>query len=263
MNASYISMGGIFKYAFSSRYGRYFGVVVHVLDTFIDESSDQTRKDVFCVAGFLAHEHFWKPLEERWVKRLAEDGVKYFSAKDCKSVQGPFSHLRKVHGSLEEARKVANSIRADLEDILVPPPELPPSQWHGFSLAVVIPEYNHVRDEYPESRVFYAKDPTVAAYSQIMYEIVRAVRRKAKKFGIAYIIDQSNDFKKINHAFKAMKVNHPVIGFSAKTCAPFDDKQTPGLQMADLLASVSKDISLEWLASGRKHPEIGKSAPNL
>jgi hypothetical protein len=96
-------------------------MMVPVLDTFIDESSDQTRKDVFCVVGFLAHEQFLKSLEEKWMTRLHDDGVEYFSAKDCKSVQGPFKHLRKKHGSLKAARKVAESIRADLENILVPP----------------------------------------------------------------------------------------------------------------------------------------------
>src|SRR5229473_2760310 len=92
---SYISVGGIFRVAFASRHGRYFAVVIRVLDAFIDESSDQERKDVFCVAGIVAHENFWKPLEHRWTKRLSADGVKYFSAKECKAVQGPFRHLIK------------------------------------------------------------------------------------------------------------------------------------------------------------------------
>jgi hypothetical protein len=101
------------------------------------------------------------------------------------------------------------------------------------------------------------------AYSQIMYEIVCTVRRKAKRFGVAYIIDESNDSTKILSAFDAMKIHHPIVGRSAKTCAPFDDKETPALQMADLLASACKDIFIEWIASGRKYPEAGKWCRNL
>jgi hypothetical protein len=207
-------MGGIFNCVFPNSYGRYFAVAAQVLDAFIDESSDQKSKEVFCVAGFLAHERFWKALEEQWVKRLRADGVKYFRSTDCKSVRGPFEHLRKVYGSLVAAKKAADTLRADLESILVSPQ----SHWHGFSLGVVIPEYNHILKKYPESRIFYAKDPTVAAYSQIMYEIVRTVRRKARKFGVAYILDASNYSNRIKHAFDAMKVHHPRVGVSAKSC---------------------------------------------
>jgi len=34
------------------------------------------------------------------------------------------------------------------------------------------------------------------------------------------------------------------------TVAPFDDKITPSLQVADLLASITKDLFLAWMRSG-------------
>jgi hypothetical protein len=249
----YTSLSEVFKIAFRRKnHGRLFMVMTQLLESFLDESSDQEQKDIFCVAAFLANERLWKPLEDRWVKRLQQDHVKYFRASDCKAVRGAFDHLRKEYGSFLEAKKVADTLRAELEDILVS------SHWIGFGLGVVMPDYKAVLQEYPIARRFYAEDPTVAAYSQIMYEVAREVRKKAKGFGVAYIVDDSSYSDKIRHAFDAMKVNHPTIGVSAKTCAPFDDKDTPALQMADLLANVTKDIFLEWLPRGGPYAELGK-----
>jgi Protein of unknown function (DUF3800) len=236
--------------------------MTHVVDTFCDESSDQKQQEILCVSGFVAYSHFWKPLERQWVETLAREGVRYFSAKECKSVQGPFYHLRKKCGSLEAAKEKAASIRASLENILVPSPSQPPAQWHGFALGVVIPDYNDVLQKIPIAHRFYAKDPTVAAYMQIMYEIVRVVRRNLKGWGVAYIIDRSNDSPKIAHAFEAMKKHHPTCGKSAKTCAPFDDEETPGLQMADMFAGAMRERFEQWIASGRKSDLCGKWITN-
>lgn len=237
-------------------------MVTHLIDTFCDESADQKQQQILCVSAFVAHANCWRPLERRWMETLMRDGVRYFSAKECKSVRGPFWHLRKKCGSLQAARAKAASIRASLEDILVPSESQPPAQWHGFVLAVAIPDYNYVLENVPMAHHFYPKDPTVAAYTQIMYEVVRVVRRNLKGWGVSYIIDNSNDFPKIHHAFEAMKKHHPTSGKSAKTCAPFCDKETPGLQMADLFASVMKERFEQWIASGRKSDLCGKWIKN-
>src|SRR5208282_3838669 len=82
--------------------------------------------------------------------------------------------------------------------------------------------------------------------------------RKAKDFGVAYIVDDSTYTERIKQAFDATKTNHPTVATSMKTIAALDDKETPALQMADLFANVCKDIFLDWLRSGAQHPEFGK-----
>jgi hypothetical protein len=225
-----------------------------VLESFIDDSSDQTQRDVLCVSGFLANQELYKAFEKQWIERLRQDGVRYFRAADCKAVRGSFEHLRKIHGSFPAAKKVADAVRADLEALLVSPS----CHWMGFCLGVTIPEYKAVLREFPIATRFYARDPMVAAYTQIMYEVARTVRRKARGFGVAFVVDDSTYSERIRRAFEAMKINHPTIGRSAETCTPSDDKETPALQMADLLASLTRDILLEWLTRGGPHPELGK-----
>ena len=106
-----------------------------MFDSYLDESSDQRQECVVCVASFLARERHWRHIQQLWMDRLAKDGIEYFSAKECKAVQGPFRHLRRIHGSLEAARAVAAGIRFDLEAIL-----LSESQWRGFCVGVIVPD---------------------------------------------------------------------------------------------------------------------------
>jgi len=222
-----------------------------VLDTFMDESADKEQKEVFCVGAVLANEQIYKPLEAEWLNRLQKDDLEYFRASDCKSVHGAFEHLRKKYGSFEAAKKVADAVREDLESLLVSRP------WIGFCTGVIVPEYRAVLTEFPEARFFYPEDETVPAYRQVMYEAARQVRKNAKEYGVAYIVDNSTYSERITHAFYATKQNHPIVGSSMKTIAPMDDKETPALQMADLFTNAMKDIFLKWLVSGEASPELG------
>jgi hypothetical protein len=217
-------------------------VKVSVFDSYLDESSDEKQESVVCVASFLARERHWRCIQQSWVERLAKNGVKYFSAKECKAVQGPFRHLRHIHGSLEAARVVAAGIRSDLEAIL-----LSESQWRGFCVGIIVPDYNEVLNEYPTARRFYSDNPLEYAYGQVMYESTHVVRRKAKGNKLAFIIDRSDYSEHVLNAFNSMSANHPMIAKTASTVLPLCDKDTPPLQMADLLASIAKDGFLEWM----------------
>ena len=230
----------------------HFAVVVEigVLDSFLDESSDQEQKHVLCVGAFLGQKRYLDEIQNRWIDRLGQDGVAYFSAKECKSVRGPFEHLRERYG-LQKAKQMTEVIRNDLENILLG------SHWIGFGFGIIIRDYESVLAEFPIANRFYAADPTEHIYAQAMYEVTRAVRREAKRWGVAFVIDESTYSDHIIAAYKAMKKNQPVIAESAKTILPLDDKVTPSLQMADLLASVTKDVFLDWIIN---YPER-KTAP--
>lgn len=218
-------------------------VRIPLLTSYLDESSDEKQEHAFCVAACLATDENWKTIQGRWLERLQQDRVAYFHATSCKAVSGPFFHLRREHGSLEAAKRVADKIREDLEKILTT------SAWAGFMLGVILPDYRKILQALPEARLFFAGDPTEHAYSQMMFEVTRTVRRKARNHAVAFVIDQSlyaADTKIIN-AYNAMRQNHPTVAKSATTILPLDDKITPPLQVADLIASVTKDMFLDWL----------------
>jgi len=219
-------------------------IPLKVLEASLDESADGQRKDIFAVGAFLASGRLWKGIEKKWIARLAQDEIAYFRATDCKSVSGPFHKLIQRHGSVKSARVVAQKIRDDLEAILVE------SQWIGFGLGIIIPDYKKVLQSVPEAKLFYADDPTVAAYQQMFFEVARSVCTNAPGHLVAYLADQSDYYGKLADAFTAVKLSSPSIGRAMATVAPFDDKQTPSLQVADLLASITKDLFITWLSHG-------------
>lgn len=85
------------------------------VECFLDESSDEERKHLFCVAGFVGHEVAWKAIQKAWVERLNRDSIAYFRASDCKSLSGPFRVLTRKYGSVAKARPIAKKFRGDLE----------------------------------------------------------------------------------------------------------------------------------------------------
>jgi len=197
------------------------------------------------VAAVLAAEANWGMIDMAWSKRLAEDAVPYFRATACRAVNGPFRSLRQKYGGLEKAREAAARIRSDLEAILLS------HHWIGFGIGVVVADYDEVLKQIPETGFFFAKDHTVAAYSQIFYEVARSVRKNAPEHAISFTIDDSSSRAKIEDAVRAMKIIHPVVGSSVTIVTAGDDKAVVPLQIADLLANIVKDTFLKWLADGR------------
>jgi Protein of unknown function (DUF3800) len=214
------------------------------LPSYLDESSDERRKDVLCVGAILVNEQHLKVMEGRWLDRLKNpDDIEYFRLSACKGVHEPFFKLREKYG--DDAQAVADSIRRDLEAILLSSP------WVGFGAGILIEDYAKVRNEVPAARYLYSEDPTEAAFSQMFGEVGWAAKRCAPECEVAFIIDESTYSGKIAEAFKATKMTNPEIADYAVTCAPKDDKKTPPLQMADLIAGIIKDVMLEWLSMGK------------
>jgi len=215
-----------------------------ILQSYLDESSDGNKEDVFCVGGFLAHKQHWAEMQTAWLERLKiPDEIPYFRATSCKGTHEPFFKLRGRYG--QYAQSAANKIRADLEAILLRYP------WIGFGIGILMPDYRDVWNSIPSARRLYQEDAVEEAFSAVFYEVARATQKNAPTHQVAYIIDDSTYSGKIAEAFKAVKINHPVLANSMATLAPKDDKITPPLQMADLIASIVKDVFLEWLKNGK------------
>jgi hypothetical protein len=218
--------------------------------SYLDESADERQEKAFCVGAFLVHERAREAIQVAWVRQLEADGVSYFRASDCRNVKRAFWHLRERYGSLQLARVAAAEIRENLENILLPQTAL----WVGFGLTIDIPEHTEARKAIPESAIFYSNGPTVAAYSQAIYTVTRSVRKNAPGYGVSFVFDESSSSAKIIAAYEAVKVYHPVIAKSMGTIAPANDRVTPPLQMADLVASITREAFLKYKDSGESFP---------
>ena len=221
-----------------------FTVSIPPLESYLDESSDQKKENIFCVGAILANNHHLKIMQDAWVECLKiPANIAYFRAAACKGIREPFFKLRDQYG--RQARSVADKIRADLESILLS------NHWIGFGIGIVISDYEDVWNSIPIARQIYQRDPVEAAFSQMFFEITRAVQENAPDHQVGFVVDDSTYSGQIAAVFKALKINHPSFSPSIATLTPMDDKITPPLQMADLIASIVKDVFIDWLSSGK------------
>lgn len=239
------SLGEIARILFGKDHkGGCFAVIVPVLKSYLDESSDGGNKEVFCVGAILANEVQFPPMENAWLERLrVPDDIPYFHASACNGVHEPFFKLRSKYGA--DAQAVVDQLRIDLESILLLHP------WVGFGLGVHIPDYREVWEKNSDAKKLYEEDPTQAAYQQMFFEITKSAQSYSKDCQISFIVDNSTYSGRIADAFEATKINHPDLAASMTTIAPLDDKITPSLQMADLIASVYRKFFLERAAMGK------------
>jgi hypothetical protein len=215
-----------------------------MLSAYLDESADKQKKVVLCVGGIVAADPFLQGIQDSWKKRLELENVPYFRYSDCKGLHGSFFHFRKRHGASGYDR--AEKLMRDLEDILLS------TSWIGFGMGVIIQEYKKVISEFPGLSTIYLEDPNESAYGQMMYEIARAVRKNAPGHQVAYLVDESSDYPKIAGAFRATKINHPIVGRTMTTVSPLNDKVVPSLQMADLVLGKIRESFARWM-SDRTH----------
>lgn len=219
-------------------------MIVPPLESYLDESSDEKRENIFCVGAILANKEHRTVMQDAWIERLKiPDDISYFRATACRGIRGPFFTLRDKYGP--RARSVADKIRADLEDILLS------NHWIGFGIGVVISEYEELWSSNPIARQIYQRDPVEAAFSQMFFEVTRAVQENAPDHQVSFIVDDSTYSGQIEEVFKALKINHPPFASSIATLTPLDDKINPPLQMADLIASIVKDVFIDWLDRGK------------
>jgi len=205
-----------------------------VLGFYMDDSADAGRKTVFSVAGFLGYEEDWPDLENKWEARVKRDGLDYFRTYDCKSMSGEFGKLADKHG-LTTARVLADAMLKDLKEMVHNAPLL------AYCFGVPMDDFQEVIKN-PDAELVLTADPYIAAHQQII--ILVAVDACSLKIPrpVAFIYDQHANAKQLASSWDDFKANNPDSAKCMTTLAPLDDKTTPALQVADLIANTTTEI---------------------
>jgi len=194
------SLGEIARILFGKDHkGGCFAVIVPVLKSYLDESSDGGNKEVFCVGAILANEVQFPPMENAWLERLrVPDDIPYFHASACNGVHEPFFKLRSKYGA--DAQALVDQLRTDLESILLLHP------WVGFGLGVLIPDYREVWGKNSDAKKLYEEDPTQAAYQQMFFEITKSAQSYSKDCQISFIATTPRTQEKLLTHLKPQKL---------------------------------------------------------
>ena len=200
----------------------------------MDDSTDKKRERIFVVAGFLAFSDDIFEAERHWKARVNSGGLDYFRTNECHTLTGEFEKLVLKHGC-DGARRIADELLADLW-LIVKSADL-----FGFCFLGPIQDYNTVQAE-PYSEYVFERDPYVQAHHHLIYHVAAWVadRIKPKQEPIAFSFDEHNKAKLLMDRWNKQKEHYPKIAPYMGTMAPLDDRQSPAIQMGDLLANTTK-----------------------
>ncbi len=199
----------------------------------MDESADGQRKKVFVVGGFIGTKEHWVDVEGAWESRVKRDGLDYFRTSDCIKLTKEFEKWVSRYGK-KEARRMANELFDDLK-ILLKSTEL-----QFACLVVPMADYAEIAAE-PEGRRVLDPDPYFSAYGELVYRIARIVGDSPDRDMVAYLFDEHSKAERLSARWSDFKHRHPRAAAHMATIAPLDDKVSPCIQIADLIAHNTRE----------------------
>jgi Protein of unknown function (DUF3800) len=222
---------------------------------YIDDSADEKQEFVMLAGALMGTHKQWSRVSEAWRKRLKREGLAYFRSSEYNSLRGEFSKYRdpakypKPKGS-ESAKK----LREDLEAILQ-------TQVLGLGCFVNLKEFREVVSEVTARRGNFNPDPFSFAMQSVMRECAVAAQNELQGLNnkVAFVCDDSPNSVQHAAAYANFRQKNVLITDTLGGMVQLDDKKTPALQAADMIAGLAKEISLEYVKSRRK-PE---SLPRL
>jgi hypothetical protein len=214
-----------------------------------DESSDRLQQKMFVVAGYLARQEAWTEIERQWLRRLEQESdpapMRYFSTSECMYLTGEFKRFRDpIKYPSPKGREAANAIRDDLQGILRAASAM------GFGLGIRLSDYRAIRKS-TRARKVLSPNPYDLGYMMAMIVVVgtcddQMPERKGKET-IAFLCDKHYRSAMIRAVYDRMLDNNPDSAAWMGSLTYCDNKTSPAIQAADLLAGRCKEFLIECL----------------
>jgi hypothetical protein len=223
-----------------------------VIRGYFDESYRDRR--VYAIGGYVGRDKEWDLVSKEWRNRRLEDGIQCFHATDCEAGRGEFEHLSK-----EQRTK----LKADLIEIVHKHENL-----GGFGAAVIIEDFEKVRDRSDRARQVLGPDPYFLCLQMLLSDICAELEKHKANPGIrvAYVFEEQEEFsgkaKTLYDKFKRFNVAH-TSRMGSLTYA--SKGQRIPLEIADNLAYET----MKEILNNRYDPErprrisMGKMIPRL
>lgn len=217
--------------------------------TAMDESADKNREHVFVVAGYLARQKNWAEIERRWILRLEMESnpqpMRYFSSNECMYLTGEFERFKdKDKYPKPKGREAANKIRDDLMEIMKKAPA------GGFAFGLPMRVYRQMQKSSRARKILHA-DPYIEMYSMSMIIVAGELEDEFLKGlfpvreTVAFLCDDHDKSVNVKALYGDLLKHNPNCAQWMGSLSYMDNKKSPALQAADLLAAQSKDVLFE------------------
>ena len=218
----------------------------------MDESADKERQHVFVVASYVARQDQWFETERRWMLRLEQESsphpMRYFSSSECMHLTGEFERFKdSMKYPKPKGRQAADRIRDDLMEIMKN------AEVAGFALGLPLKVYREMRKSARARKILHT-DPYGEVYTMAMIDVAAALEDEYQRGvcptreTVAFLCDEHNKSANIKAVYVELKRQNPNCGQWMGSLTYMDNKQSPALQAADLLASQCKDVLVEEFA---------------
>jgi Protein of unknown function (DUF3800) len=214
---------------------------------FIDDSSDQRQEKVVVYGGFVGDLDRWVRFKAFWRRKLRLHGIRYFRSTECKALQGEFVKFRSLADFPKPAgRQAADAVRNDLMSVIEGCGIV------GFAVGVQVQDYREVL-ELPEAQGRLNRSPDETAFQSVMFECAKRLRKELPgRNKIRFICDHSDKAEKLDAIYRKFRKINPRTAKVLSGLGMRDDKTTPGLQAADLMAGLARDLLMKKLEGGRR-----------
>ncbi len=218
--------------------------------TYIDDSADEKQEIVMVAGALIGTQKQWNELSRKWNICLRHHGMSYFKSSEYNRLEEEFERFHDEDNYPKPTgRAAARAIRDELEAIIKRVPIL------GLACAVPLPMYRKLVEEYELSEKLNP-DPFIAASQTVMRESALLARdklprgKKDRDNRIAFVCDDTDNARNYSDAYAGFKAKNVAIQDTLGGLSHQDDKHTPPLQMADMVASISKEMAFEYIKTG-------------
>jgi hypothetical protein len=227
--------------------------VIVLLQTFIDDSSDQRQKVLTVSASVASTYRQWTQLRLKWNKRLKKDGLKYFKSSEFFRLGGEFRVFADpIRFPKPKGREAANRLRKDLEDII--------TETGAIATATCVPieTYQEFRSTVPGAAAVFDQDPAEAALYSVVHECLLMMQEDFPQSRIRFVCDSTSAQERFTKVyFDYLRIHPQCKAFIQGADLPhLDDKKHPPLQVADMVASISREMATRFLQDPTDAVEI-------
>lgn len=213
------------------------------LKVYADESYD---RDIYCCGSFLGlpRDFYYSGL--KWEERLQKDNLKYFRASECEGLHGEFDPQNPYGYGLSQARARASSVYHDLLEIIET------MGIGGIVGGVVKKDFEELVAENEKAKKHFGTDLMIFSYKTLINATANLLEQDCPEMPnlkVAFLLDEHSNWKQAEEAYGQLKEEDHACARRMLCVGHADDKEYPGLQMADLMAHEGRHKIESWLGA--------------
>lgn len=215
-----------------------------MLNAYMDESSDERKKKVQCIAGLLAPAAQWNCIWGAWAQLLLRHGITEYHSKECLAGEGEFDQFEPPE---------REDIHTDFVNVI-----LRSEGTIATATMILLPDFPEYADALERRRVLPRKgavngplrDPYFMAFEHAVQEMARdrSVSALPSNERIAFVFDQHHLSGRAGGLFHGLLAKESDYRNRLGPCAFEDSEAFLPLQAADVIAYEYRRYAEEvWL----------------